>query len=226
MMSDPHDVFDFGKEAPISTQTLSPRESEIVELAIEGLTNEGIANQLGLSVGTVNTYWLRIRLKVGGVGRTDSVAKVITERAEKAIILADRGRQDLVDYIANREHALLEARASLALLELAMGQIKSTVWATDLDLVVHMLANADLPARLSGVPWETGKTVYDIFKSNDPAYLPVAAHLDAVNGNETTLRLDGEFSKMTLRVLPLQDETSEIVGCISILNATEVFKAV
>ena len=38
---------------------------EIVQLCVEGLTNDGIANRLGLSVGTVNTYWLRIELKGG-----------------------------------------------------------------------------------------------------------------------------------------------------------------
>ena len=126
-----------------------------------------------------------------------------------------------MDYIANREHALLEARASLALLELAMDEIKSTVWVTDLDLVVTILANAGLPEKLTGVPWVTGKTVYDIFKSNDPLYPPVAAHLDAFKGKETTLGLGEEFGKMTLQVLPQWDETAVIVGCISILNATE-----
>ena len=211
-------------ETTIATQTLSPRESEIVELAIEGLTNEGIAHHLGLSVGTVNTYWLRIRLKVGGVGRTDSVAKVITERAEQAIVLADAGRKDLVDYIANREHALLEARASLALLELAMDEIESTVWATDLDHVVTILANSDLPSSLTGVPWVTGKSLVDIFDSKDREYPPVAAHYTAIDGQQITLQLDGLFSGMNLRVLPLRDEAEEIVGCISILNATEEFR--
>ena len=61
----------------MSTHELSPRESQIVDLAIQGLTNEAIAISLEISVGTVNTYWLRIRLKVGGVGRTDTVARVI-----------------------------------------------------------------------------------------------------------------------------------------------------
>ncbi|MEX2244727.1 MAG: helix-turn-helix transcriptional regulator [Fimbriimonadaceae bacterium] len=45
----------------MSTGELSPRESEIADLAIRGLTNDAIALQLDLSVGTVNTYWLRIR---------------------------------------------------------------------------------------------------------------------------------------------------------------------
>lgn len=52
---------------------LSPREGQIIELCAEGLTNEGLAHRLGLSIGTINTYWLRIKLKVGGKRKTDTV---------------------------------------------------------------------------------------------------------------------------------------------------------
>ena len=38
---------------------LSAREVGVVELAIRGLTNEGIARSLDLCVGTVNTYWMQ-----------------------------------------------------------------------------------------------------------------------------------------------------------------------
>lgn len=209
---------DIGQEQPIRTQSLSPRESQIVELAIDGLTNDGIASELGLSVGTVNTYWLRIRLKVGGVGRTDSVAKVITERAERALAEVNVNRQDLRDHIAEREHSLLEARASLALLQLAMDQIKSTVWAIDMDLSIQILSNGLMPSSHCGVVWETGKTVYEIFKSTNPGYAPIAAHLDALKGKEATLRLTGEFSKMLLRVIPLRDESEGVIGCIGVMN--------
>src|ERR1019366_6069457 len=69
----------------MATKELSPHEAEIVELCVRGLTNDAIAQRMGLSVGTVNTYWLRIRLKVGGVARTDTVVRVIKERAERAL---------------------------------------------------------------------------------------------------------------------------------------------
>lgn len=202
----------------MSKQQLSPRESEIVELAIQGLTNEGIAHKLDLSVGTVNTYWLRIRLKVGGIGRTDTVAKVIKERSDRALRAANVDRENLADHVAEREHSLLEMRASLALLELAMEQIKSTVWATDSGLVLSIVANGEMPTSHFGVVWEVGKTVYQIFKSNDPAHPPIAAHLHALSGEETTLRLSGEFKNMVLKALPLRDESDEIIGCIGIMN--------
>src|SRR5271155_4635896 len=99
----------------MATRDLSPREEEIVELCVLGLTNEAIAQRLGLSVGTVNTYWLRIKLKVGGAGRTDTVVRVIRERAEKALRASDDNREVLAEMLAEKQHGELEARAALAL---------------------------------------------------------------------------------------------------------------
>lgn len=206
----------------MATHELSPRETEIVELAIQGHTNEGIAHQLGLSVGTVNTYWIRIRMKVGGIGRTDSVAKVIKERAERALRAANVDRDSLADHIADREQSILGLRAELALLQLAMDQIKSTVWATDKDLTVYIIANGQMPTSHFGVVWDIGKTVFEIFKSDDPTHPPVAAHLDALSGKETTLRLHGEYEKMLLKALPLHDEAQQIIGTIGIMNYIDV----
>lgn len=203
----------------MGSRELSPREEQIVELCTEGLTNEAIAHKLGISVGTVNTYWLRIKLKVGGLGRTDTVVRVIKDRAEKALRDANVERRSLTDMVIEKEKSVLEHRATLALLHLAMEQIKSAVWATDQDLAIHIIANGEFPSTHFGVKWEVGKTVYEIFKTTDPNDLGVAAHLKAMTGEETEVRLDGEFSNMFLRVIPLADDESEqIMGCISILN--------
>lgn len=203
----------------MATRELSPREEEIVELCVEGLTNDAIAARLGLSVGTVNTYWLRIKLKVGGLGRTDTVVRVIKERAERALRDANIERRELTDMVADKEKGALELRAALALLHLAMDQIKSTVWATDRNLSIHIIANGEFPSTHFGVKWEVGKSVYEIFKSEDPENLAVAAHLRALSGSESSVRLDGDFANMFLRVIPLLDEPGGgVMGCISILN--------
>ena len=202
----------------MATKILSPREEEIVALCVEGLTNDAIAHKLGLSVGTVNTYWLRIKLKVGGTGRTDTVVRIIKDRAEKALREANVERQGLSDIVAEKERGVLELRAALALLHLAMDQIKSTVWATVRDLVIHIIANGEFPSTHCGVKWDIGKTVYEIFKTKDPANKAVAAHILALSGTEAESRLEGEFANMFLRVVPLKDESGEVMGCISILN--------
>jgi len=201
------------------TRELSPREEQIVELCVEGLTNEAIAHRLGLSVGTVNTYWLRIRLKVGGSGRTDTVVRVIKDRAERALREANVERKGLAEMVAEQERSVLELRAALALLHLAMDQIKSTAWATDTELSIHIIANGEYPSTHCGVVWEVGKTVYEIFKTTDPTHPAVAAHLAAIDGKESEVRLQGEFANMFLRVIPLSDEAGENMGCISILNS-------
>ena len=200
--------------------SLSPREEEIVDLAIKGLTNDAIAHELKLSVGTVNTYWLRIRLKVGGQGRTDTVAKIISERADRALRAANVAKTNLVDHIAEREAKHLDMRAELALLQLALDQIKSTVWATDKDLRLQIVANGQMPTVHCGVPWEVGKTVYEIFKSDDRNHPPIAAHIFALQGRESNIRLEGEFKNMVLRALPMKDgdDHHDIVGCIGIMN--------
>src|SRR5579862_1127490 len=203
----------------MATRELSPREEEIVELCVEGLTNDAIAHRLGLSVGTVNTYWLRIKLKVGGTGRTDTVVKIIKERAERALRDTNVERQGLNELVAEKERGVLELRAALALLHLAMDQIKSTVWATDRDLAIHIIANGEFPSTHFGVKWEVGKTVYEIFKTKDATHPGVAAHLRAMAGQETEVRLEGEFGNMFLRVSPLLDEAGEAMGCVSILNS-------
>lgn len=203
----------------MATRDLSPREEEIVELCTEGLTNEAIAQKLGISVGTVNTYWLRIKLKVGGQGKTDTVVRVIKERAERALRDANTERKSLAEIIAEKEQGVVDLRAALALLHLAMDQIKSTVWATDCDLNIHIIANGEFPSTHFGVNWEVGRTVYEIFKTTDPTDPGVAAHLGAIDGKESELRLAGQFSQMFLRVIPLKDEAGEVMGCISILNS-------
>lgn len=202
----------------MATRDLSPREEETVQLCVEGLTNEAIAQKLGLSVGTVNTYWLRIKMKVGGLGRTDTVVRVVKERAERALRDSNVERVALGKMVSDREQILLEHRAALALLQLAMEQIKSTVWATDRELSIHIVANGEFPATHFGVKWEVGKTVYQIFKTTDPRNVAVAAHLKALTGVASEGRLEGEFANMFLRVQPLPDEAGEIMGCISILN--------
>ena len=210
----------------MATHELSPREREIVDLAAEGLTNEAIAIRLGLSVGTVNTYWLRIKLKVGGSGRTDTVLNIFRERAERALreeridwdgLAAILAKRKILDAVAEKQRDM-ELRSALALLHLAIDQIQSTVWATDKDLAIHMMANGEYPSTRFGTKWEVGKTVYDIFKTQDKANPAVAAHLGALAGTANSLRLSGEFAHMLLRVLPLADEFGEVIGCISILN--------
>jgi DNA-binding CsgD family transcriptional regulator len=50
---------------------LTPRERQVAELAVEGLTGREIAERLGLSVGTVRNHLQHARDKMGGLSKRD-----------------------------------------------------------------------------------------------------------------------------------------------------------
>jgi PAS domain S-box-containing protein len=64
------------------TDSLSPRERLILELAAKGHTDKGIAAEIGIAPSTVLTYWLRIRSKLGPHPRAELVAAFVRTNAE------------------------------------------------------------------------------------------------------------------------------------------------
>ncbi len=99
---------------------LSRRENDILDLAIEGLTDLQIAARLDLRVGTVNSYWVRIRGKLGNLTRTELVAGALRQasslevarlraKAEGLAAVVERNEQDATAVRdAWRAHAILD----------------------------------------------------------------------------------------------------------------------
>lgn len=52
---------------------VNPREEQVVALVADGLTNRGVASELGLSEHTIKKYLLRIFDKVGISSRVELV---------------------------------------------------------------------------------------------------------------------------------------------------------
>lgn len=67
------------------TDSLSPREQLILELAAKGHTDKGIASEIGIAPSTVLTYWLRIRSKLGPHPRAELVAAYVRALAENDV---------------------------------------------------------------------------------------------------------------------------------------------
>jgi DNA-binding CsgD family transcriptional regulator/PAS domain-containing protein len=64
---------------PSELDRLSPRERQVLSLASAGLLDKQIANELGVTLNTLRTYWGRIRAKVGEVPRS-ALAALFAER--------------------------------------------------------------------------------------------------------------------------------------------------
>ncbi|MBS1706199.1 MAG: PAS domain-containing protein [Armatimonadetes bacterium] len=54
---------------------LSSRELEVLQLSSQGLTDKEIAEQINVSLGTIHTYWTRIRSKSHGKTRAEIVGR-------------------------------------------------------------------------------------------------------------------------------------------------------
>ena len=67
-----------GEEGPFDV--LTPRESEILALLAEGLSNRGIGNDLGISEGTVKVHVKAILRKLG-----------VTSRVAAAVLAVEHG---------------------------------------------------------------------------------------------------------------------------------------
>ena len=199
----------------MASTELSPREEEIVALCVEGLNNEEIADHLGLSVGTINSYWMRIKLKVGGSGRTDTVVRIVKDKIERDLRDCNEEREFLAKTVAAHEQ---NTGVALALLNRAMDQFESAAWATDKDLSIRVVANGEFLSKYFGARWEVGKTVPEMFKAKDPEHTALVCHFRALQGEDCNTRLGGEFANNTLRVSPMTDESGQITGCISILH--------
>lgn len=68
----------------VLVDSLSPRERQLLEMATNGLTDQAIAKELGISLATVSTYWGRIRIKYGPLGRTEIVARFLRALMNRA----------------------------------------------------------------------------------------------------------------------------------------------
>lgn len=92
-------------------RALSRRERQILELAAGGLTDKAIANEMGISPTTVNTFWGRIRTKMGSSTRTQLVATLMREENERLLFeIAQRKRmEDAVAVSEDKCRMLLES---------------------------------------------------------------------------------------------------------------------
>ena len=64
-------------DGDVTPETLTPRETEVLELLAEGLPNRAIADRLAISDQTVKFHVASISGKLGAANRTDAVRRAV-----------------------------------------------------------------------------------------------------------------------------------------------------
>lgn len=87
----------------LDLSALSDRETQLLEMAMNGQTDQAIANELGISVATVGTYWGRIRIKVGPLNRAELVALYVRATIDAQFDALRRENEELARRIQRLE---------------------------------------------------------------------------------------------------------------------------
>src|SRR6185436_6727018 len=110
-MRDRHDT----DATPSFREALSQREKQLLDFAVRGYTDQAIANELGISLATVGTYWGRVRIKFGPFNRTELVALYLKEEAAVTLEKVREENRELVSQISEHAKTMAMLKSSLEL---------------------------------------------------------------------------------------------------------------
>jgi PAS domain S-box-containing protein len=135
---------------------LSSRESEVLDLAIVGLTDQEIARQLGISPSTVISYWVRIRGKLGSFSRTELVAGALRQSAMTQLDELREQTKGLQEKLAIERRSAKDSSMG-ELYRTILDGMPEAVMATDAQGTI-LYANADAEALFGYEPGELAGT--------------------------------------------------------------------
>ncbi|HYO61989.1 MAG TPA: ATP-binding protein, partial [Actinomycetota bacterium] len=106
-------------------------------------------------------------------------------------------------------------------LALLLEQLPVSIWTTDADLRITSLRGRDIP-ELRSTPEIVGMTMAERLGTSDPAFPPMKAHLDALEGRESRYTFDWQGVTFDTMVIPLRGEHGRVEGCMGVaVNVTE-----
>lgn len=177
------------------------------------------------------------------IAKAPSAPTIILTGADERELGLDavrRGAQDFLDkndlngplllksvlYATERAKFRIQIRERDDQLRLLMGQLPAVVWAVDRGLYFVSSRGARL-AELKLTPDEVvGKSLFDYFQTDDPKHPSIAAHLEALRGEEQTLDIHWHGHTWRSVMQPWRGEDKTIRGVIGVaLDITESLRA-
>lgn len=119
-----------GMVTGFNRSVLSEREAQVLDQAVEGLTDCEIAHRLNITTSTVNSYWARIRTKSGYQNRVELIAATLKERADARIAASIR-RQEELESLAGDPKSCAEDRRQAELYRAALEAIPEAICVLD-----------------------------------------------------------------------------------------------
>ncbi len=132
--------------------------------------------------------------------------------------MADVGNTDvqLRREIAERGRAEEALRESEARLQVLLAQMPAVLWATDADLRFTSVSGGGLTAMDLQPQQMVGRTLFEHFRTEDPAFLPIALHRRALQGGTGSFLLELGGRTVHVQVAPLRDVQGVIRGCLGV----------
>ncbi len=110
----------------------------------------------------------------------------------------------------------LELETSTATLRMLLRQMPVLLWTVDCDLRITSSDGA-MKAVLGYERGQFhGKTLFELFQTEDATMLPIARHIDALAGNIVTYDFEFENKNFVTTIAPQLDSSGHVVGAISI----------
>jgi len=185
-------------------------------MAAGGLTNEAVATQLGITMPTVNTYWARIREKLGHANRAELVAHFVHSLDEVEANALREANEKLTQELRAKEDAV-------GMFEALLSAAPDPVLIVDADGVIQR-ANREAgalflydPAEMAGM--RIGRLMPESMHEAHRAYR--RAYLEAMPGrldvaSETgvaSLRSDGTTVRVALHLNAVETPLGKMVVC-------------
>ncbi len=124
--------------------------------------------------------------------------------------------------ITDRKHAEEALAESEARLRVLVSHVPGVMWTTDTDLVITSSEGGALPSLGLEAGQLVGADLAAFLQSDDPEYLPVRMHHEALAGAANGWDLEYGGLYWTSHVEPLRDESGAIIGTIGLsLDVTE-----
>lgn len=132
-------------DMPGPIDRLSAREREVLELASRGHTDHAIMARLGISAGTINTYWSRIRIKLGKISRAELVGDLATDRAAGELKALREENSQLLDALGQMDQHDRRLAGALSMIEQVVQTVPDALLVVD-DKGVIQIANPEAEA--------------------------------------------------------------------------------